>query len=388
MKWVIAWVLIMAAVMWLFWRQPRKQQIVRRVPEKVQQERQVPVPEIQDLQTYLDDFRAHEDRWGNLLAMGDIYKAGVYPRYRRNTALALECYRAATLSPDPRIAGLAQAKYMDARMHALLDDANAGDNLPEGLGILACQVAHTRLRRRPVVLSSRPLSQVVVRGLPRPVVPRGDAQNVHDHSVVKVIHQNLKTLETSKTDPECVERVRDCVLNLPDLSPDDKAKALMTLDDLNDKHVHSSFGVTETEALGRAWARIQENKDQTTRKNLEEMLGRQLASAVENGHVVCSTGKISRIVDTFQGITDDLTTTRPMSAVTEELASLASRVREDCLKTCGASDRIAYESGQNATLESDMKNTFKERAIQTYVDGLGMSSEVLSPLIESFMDAF
>jgi len=372
--WILILILILLSIFVSFWISKSEH-----VEPIIIKERNLPVPEIQQLNTYLYEFQTL-DRWENLLAIGDIYRSGVYPRYRCSRPLALQCYRAATMSPDHRISFLARAKFLDASMNPVENDH--GMEIPKKIAISACQIAHQKMLQRPVPVVLR---RIIIQ---RPIPPLNntDSQNVHDHSVVKTVHKNLESLPV--TAPNSVEHVRDCVLNLADLHPDDKIKALMTLDDLDDKNIHSTFGVTEVEALDRTWAKIQGTSDSKTRTNLEEMLGRQLASAVENGHVVCSTGKISRIVDTFQGITEDMKTTKTMSAVSEELGNLAAKIREECLRAHGPMERQAYESGQNPGLEVEMKTMFKDRATKDYVDGLGMSPEILSPLLEPFVDAF
>ena len=354
-----------------YWPRKKTRQVLTR---KIREERAAPVPEVQMLKTYSV---AQGCPWRNVLSMGDIYRAGVYPRYRPNTPLALECYRTASMAPDPKIAGLARAKIVDVLLNPPDVTQNQGHHLPANYGRLACQMARTRH----YVTITRP---------PPPPPParhyHGDAQNVHDHAVIRTVYNNLKAMKAHE--PNAVERVRDCILNLDALTADDKTKALMTLDDLNDTNEHSTFGLTETEALGKTWAKIQDTKDLGTRGNLEEMLGRQLASAVENGHVVCSTGKISRIVDTFQGVTDDVERTRPLSAVSEELGTLAAKVREDCLQKSGPLERQRYEAGEHPELETRMKDEFRKMATKTYVSELGMQSDVLSPLLESFLGAF
>lgn len=370
MLWFFLVLSILFLVGWSYW--PRRTRMAPRITRKIQKERDAPVPEIRMLEACVGS----QDPWGDLLSMGDIYRAGVYPRYLPNASMALECYQTASMAPDPRIAGLARAKMADMLLNPNVDTGGAREHLPENYGRRACQMARTRH-----YVTYTPPTRTP------PVQHHRDAQNVHDHAVVRTVFNNLKTMKAEEPS-NAVERVRDCVLNLDALTPDDKTKALMTLDDLNDSHEHSTFGVTETEALGRTWAKIQDTQDARTRANLEEMLGRQLASAVENGHVVCSTGKISRIVDTFQGITEDIEKTRPMSVVSEELGTLAAKVREDVLRKCGPVDRHRYESGQAPDLESKMKETFRENANMTYVSELGMDSVIVEPLIESFIEAF
>jgi hypothetical protein len=85
--------------------------------------------------------------------------------------------------------------------------------------------------------------------------------------------------------------------------------------------------------------------------------------------VVCSTGKIARILGTMDGIFEDglsSETLRPVWAVREELARLAATVRD-------------------ADGDAD---AFARQARQTYVHELGMSEGVVAPLINEMRHGF
>jgi hypothetical protein len=58
--------------------------------------------------------------------------------------------------------------------------------------------------------------------------------------------------------------------------------------------------------------------DVTKQKNVKETLVKQMASGVEDGTLVCSTGKISRLIGTLDGIErDGHIEARPMWTVRE-----------------------------------------------------------------------
>jgi hypothetical protein len=61
-------------------------------------------------------------------------------------------------------------------------------------------------------------------------------------------------------------------------------------------------------------------------RRTKETLVKQMASGVEDGTLVCSTGKISRLIGTLDGIgRDGHIEARPMWTVRDEIARLAAK---------------------------------------------------------------
>ena len=81
--------------------------------------------------------------------------------------------------------------------------------------------------------------------------------------------------------------------------------------------------------LYAAWDTIQ-RQDDTLRENLIETLATQLATGIEHGVTVCSTGKITRMMSTFDGVynIEGVEKVKPMWALRDEIAGLAAKVRD------------------------------------------------------------
>jgi propanediol dehydratase small subunit len=401
--------------------------------------------EVARLDFLLRGFGLDSSRWDNLVAIGDIYRRGSYPRFSPNEALAIECFKLAAMCPRGDIAGVAQMKYLEAHADAIAAQDRTGDRLPPEYGWHACELARGYIRSTPVSLFERPvfdqrelwgpnedLHERLVRHddnqletdlfgpdfarenavivLPRRD-PNGrpldttttdrnttelpafriDTQNVHDHSVASITRMNIAALQrvdtstSAQDDQTACEAVRDSILTSV-LPAQVKSDALQTLDDLKSSP-NATLGASELHVLGLAWRRIADVADTEKRANLAEVLAKQLASGVERGHVVCSTGKIARIIGVFDGF-DMLKTSRPMWVVREELASLATKTREAFLAGLSESDRAEYKRGGRKDVEDAMRGEFERRALTEYRDTLGMAPAIIEPLVATYKLGF
>ncbi len=384
---------------------------------------ELPSEETRRLRDLADAFEADEGAWDALVAVGDVYRNGAFPRFLPDDAMALECYKLASRCPDGDVAGIAQSKYVQTRESPVAPADRAGAPMPVEHGRRALALASRRLAHMPEgTVYSRPkharrmpepepapvvddldwawvdavaaaaeatLLPVGAAVPPRPARFRTDSQNVHDHAVVSATKKNLDGLREAGGREPNEEEIKDAVLRRGNLSDAEALDALRVVDSLQGELRHSTLGVTEREALAMVWARIQREPDAALRDSLTETLARQLASGVEHGHVVCSTGKIARIASTLEGAgLADVATARPTWAVKEELATLAAKVREETLAGLDAPAASAYERGEAPAVDARMRDEFRRRATATYVRELGMSAAVVEPMLEAMEAAF
>lgn len=390
--------------------------------EKERKRAQQDPPEIHSLENLLASICTSPSgcRWDSLIAIGDFYQRGSFPRFLPNPDVAMQCYRMAALSPDAHSAGIAQTKYIEARTTQIAPEDRSGVPLPEHFGEQACAQAYAAFVNTPLSAFEKPvaprrqeeedqsrrppppphpeqnrprfhdlygddnydleeiLANIYFPPPPRAGVPayKHDPQNVHDHAISSATDHNLQLLreEEERTKQRAgdngnlIKNVERGVLASEDLTPEQRADALHVLHTLGD-NVHSKYGVSERDALASVWNKIQasDNKD-----NLTETLAKQLASGVEAGSAVCSSGKIARIVSSLDGVSNEATA-RPMWVVREELGSLAAKVRDDA----GGNDD-----------EDRLKHEFGQRAREEYITRLGMSPGVVEPLIEEYSYGF
>ena len=364
--------------------------------------------------------------WGHLLAVGDVYRRGAFPRYRPDPAMAERLYATAARCPDGEVAGLGQARFIEARVEPLAEEDAAGAALPRGPGEELHAAASRALAATPYSAYGKPgvpkrraaapreplnalstlflgddddadadatddmllaaLASGAAAAEPPPArrrPPPGhdaykvDPQNVHDHGVSAVTGRNLRRLVQEEErrrdgDAATLQDLQALVESHPALDAATVRGALATLHGLSPEP-HSVHGLSEREAAGLVLRRVLALGDAPLQANLVETLGRQLAEARD----VCSTGKIARLVSVLDGVEDGagapvLEAARPMWAVREELASLAAKVRD---------------ADPDAPPEA-LRARFEQQARELYVGQLGMSGEVVGPLVELYSEGF
>jgi hypothetical protein len=211
-----------------------------------------------------------------------------------------------------------------------------------------------------------------------------DTQNVHSSTVLSCAVAVLKECQRAPqlSYKECVERLfESCAKFRVDVSKIDRVLRRLTHD------THARFGASDTDAFVAVVSKIQSNPNAQKRDNLMEILARQLESAIERGQVVCSTGRIVRILSVFDGV-EDLGTAGstqkivPEWALDQEFANLAAQVRDRVLGKASSKDRADYESGASEKLTDMMSDEFQKEARKTY-------STILAPeVIERKMNVY
>ena len=332
-------------------------------------------------------------RWDALLDIGVAYARGGFPHFAPDARVAAAVLNVAARAPDPGVAAVARARLAELVLHRWEAGDVRGPTLPPQVGRVAIAVAGERIARAPLAALAplrRPTPRMFVdtRGggdeTPPPAVPAPapaparDDQNVHDHGVVRSLVATVRALREEVGDAAeglldvTVQRVRDGVLRA-DVLPPSKARALEVLDALGDAP-HSTLGVGEREALRLVWAKMQ-TLPPASRSNAVDTLTEQLASGVESGAIVCSTGKIARVLGALDGLPfPEPAAVRPVWAVAQELMGLAARTRERALEGASPAEREAYEGGGEGgeAVRRRMEAAFRERARQEYGDDLGL----------------
>lgn len=411
---------------------------------------QIDPPEIKRLKKLLSDFVEDETKWDCLIAIGDIYRKGAYPRFLPDEYTALNCFKAAAMCPNGDIAGMGQAKYIETRTEKIDEKDKKGKPLPPEYGEEVCELAQRRIMEMPFSsFTEKPRMKKTTALLPtrnnqaqtqpfadfqafRPP-PRNeydylfeadpfdfdqdfepfdinnlnivnnhrpqnehllDGQNVHDHAVVNTTKRNLdKIVPEDKRDrldssDRKIAEIRSMIAKNSNVSDKEVSDALRVIDSLTETQ-NLSFDITEKEALVSVWNKINEQSDRTLQDNLSETFIKQLASGIEYGHVVCSTGKITRLVSTFDGTdVDNIETSRPLWAVKEEIATLASNVRDEKLKDLSKVEMTAYERGERDDLDEAMRTEFKKKAMDLYCGDLKMSPAIIEPIVKTYEEAF
>ena len=202
-----------------------------------------------------------------------------------------------------------------------------------------------------------------------------DPQNTHNPQVLSTIRQSLNKLKLntpiSKNREICSVEIRSYITKLDD--SDKKQDALKSLNAIeSNPHSLSSTDMTEMDALTLVWNRINDtNKfNNEINNNLKETLFDELASMQEFGTTICSTGRFTHIIDTLNGV-DDEVSIKPTYAINEEMLTKSSKIREDMLNELSEIERKHMEIGtsQDQTeFELKLKNKILENLRKDYVD--------------------
>lgn len=293
------------------------------------------------------------------LRLASIYKTGVYPFFMPNTEMARDMYTVGLQYPDPEIASYCRIALLAS------DDIPQEEGLGDPIPVLYGHTMMSRCPRVPIIRTHQhqpqPRPQPQIRVKPQTTTRHipNDAQNVHDHSITSSIAAALhKDTNTTRDSPTTMEQVRAYILD-SDQTPETKSQALEVLDSLHTEP-HSRIGSSEQDVLNHVWTKC-DALDEKTGKNAKDILVSQLASGVERDAVVCSTGKIARMMGTFDGLDTEKPIIRPMWAVREEIASLAGKMR-------------------------DSPDAFKAEVVKTYVDDLGMKPEIVHAIADEYAE--
>ena len=327
--------------------------------------------ELLRLQTLVNTFRDDSNQWELLLAVGDIYRKGAFPRYLPNEELAMRCFKLAAMCPDGQVAGMGQSKYIETYDDPINIIDQAGKKLPVEYGLQICQIAETAIKHTPWSMFQKP--REIKKPTPTqattqvPIDYKSDAQNVHDHAITKATLHNLENLKDNTKLEDSTQAIKTQINKL-DLDEKTKSDAIRVIDNLSSTK-HSNFDTSEKDTLALVWKKIQTQESPQLRDNLIETLTKQLASSIEYGHVVCSSGKITRIMGTLDGTLNE-NAVRPMWAIRDELGNLAAKLRNE------------YNS------EERMRQEFQTQVKKEYIDKLGMSAKIIEPLIDEYILGF
>lgn len=137
--------------------------------------------------------------------------------------------------------------------------------------------------------------------------------------------------------------------------------------------------------------------DPEEKKNLTIMFAQNIASAVEYDIVVCSTGKITRMISSFDVIDTELPDLKPDWIIKEEIANKSSKIREHILKESSEKEVEAYMNyddtcGEKKELYEAVVDKMKSRLIdectKDYVDTKNVTQSGLDVLLTDYLEAF
>lgn len=192
-----------------------------------------------------------------------------------------------------------------------------------------------------------------------------DSQNVHSTTVLNCATKILE--DASKHKQVSFEEARGKVIEAATRTQCDITKIQRVISHLNHEK-HSRFGKSDHQIFLAMMSKIQAESNPTKRENLMEVLCHQLESGIENGAVVCSTGRIVRILSVYDGIDTNAQKIIPEWALDQELANMAHKIRESVLSKASEDERRLYESAESNALADVMNQEFTKAVENAYKD--------------------
>lgn len=221
---------------------------------------------------------------------------------------------------------------------------------------------HLWNERNVIVLDPPP---VVKTDIPT-VTVTSDAHNVHDSGVTKSLASTYNRLK--KGHPP-VKSLSECLVEVRKLCESQNSKnALKALDTIE----QSSTGVTalnddkEVNVLHTVWNRLCTDHGEEA-KNI---LVSQLADCVhEDGYLVCTSGRVARLVDTLSVI-DPLVTITPRWATRRELLDLAATTRAKYTDTNTFKAELRSESKKRYVDTGLITQAMLDAELNTWIDNV------------------
>jgi hypothetical protein len=227
-----------------------------------------------------------------------------------------------------------------------------------------------------------------------------DPHNARDHMVSTTAKQSLEKLRSGThiqyDMPTTLKMIHSYVVKECDLGETLKMDAIKVL-----KHFAANIAklgyeqAKELEALHIVYNRIQSQfRDRKSRNAVMDNLIRELSECIEYGDLVCSEGRVNRIIDTLNYI-DPLVKIQPSWALNQEMMNKCALTRDTMLKSETSEVKDAMDSPNPTARQKLLTRTFYKKFkreierdfTRTYVDTGIMSKDKLKNELNKWIDA-
>lgn len=197
-------------------------------------------------------------------------------------------------------------------------------------------------------------TQSVLLQLPQQTV-KNDTQNVHDHSVQNIGNQIIDTLESQvNASPNDFSSNKQAIMSHVDETKYPHVRRVC--DSLNPNFVHSRFNKSEADVFNLMWTKVKNEPDK------RDIFIDSLNSGVEHGHVVCSTGKIMRMLSALDATDDSIPDLKPDWVVRQEILAVISNTIDNLTKT----EKRQYDSDNNEPIKTVIGDRVRHKCRADY----------------------
>jgi len=348
-------------------------------------------PQVNYVNELIEQYKISRDP-SILITIGDFYRKGMYSIMSSDNSKAIKYYERAAMSDNKHVAEIARGKYAEATIDTIPKIDDIGDELNEletdtlflfndNDGYQNQQMVN--IRELPID-NVEFVNRMEIVDAPNQIF-LNDLQNVHDHYMNKITQANINKLKAfdNALDPSIKNTLTDDLYKDSILSINDKAIIISVLNAFDNNN--KQFDCTEVECLQLVYAYIRMRDDMD---DLLHNLFLQLLDCMEHHIIVCTTGKISRIISVVSYL-DDFEDAKNIYYIKLELEQLASRVREDILASLTPDQVNAYNNNLDCEdIIMSMQQTYRDHVKNEYCDKLGVNYSIIRPHVEANLAVF
>lgn len=180
-----------------------------------------------------------------------------------------------------------------------------------------------------------------------PIAVVGDTQNVHDSAVVahtRNLYQKLGTVVPSQPP----DNIRQAIDSHPFESEQRRFDALTTYNKMMSGDLVTGLGGSEREILTRTFNRVMAPENAKNKTSLMNAFMDSLADSVEHGHLVCTTGRCTRVLNSLNVLDANPEIAKPpitMEMLRSEVLTKSGRILERELANAPEAVRAGYNQG-------------------------------------------
>lgn len=209
-------------------------------------------------------------------------------------------------------------------------------------------------------------AEAVERAFNDATVYTDDRQNVHDSAVNADLREIINRIESAVVPDAAIAEAREYLNTRYPGDETKKANAKLGLDKALQRANVSALHTTEDRILALVWDRAAHPLNEERANDMRESLINSLADGVENGHQVCTNGRVSRMVASMTTLDYDdvvangvLTLEAYRNAIFQESKNIVDAAIDRAKASSDADLRAvgnAYESGE--TIEGESATAF------------------------------
>jgi len=217
-----------------------------------------------------------------------------------------------------------------------------------------------------------------------------DPHNARDHMVNTTAKQSFERLRSNThiqyDIPTVLKMIHQFITQESDLASHKKQNASKVIENMARNMNSVDYeGSKELEALQLVWNRIKTHyRSSKQRLNLSNNLVNELAECIEYGELVCTAGRVNRIIDSLNFI-DPEVKIKPKWAIKQEMMYKAEQIRASMLKSTDGMTRDSLDATVPTAMQTKHIKTFmdkfqrelKRNFTKQYVDGGIMSKDLL-----------